>query len=146
MLLGSGRAAFLAFLRNLTPQILFLTLAFILGSKLELDKLVFTWQGVKNALPFSVCLILFLLAAVASILEFLEAGIKATGKFKIFSRRIENIKMKPATRSFVFLKAACKYSRSSFVQIFIVFLIVEAALVMVFVQSIILAAGSPLTQ
>src|SRR5690625_3968773 len=138
MLLGSGRPALLAFLQNLTPQILFLTLAFILGSKLDLNHLVLTWQGLKNVFPFSVCLALFFLAAIASMLEFLETTIKATSKFQRFSIRTTAIKMKPATRSYILLKGAWKYSRSSFIQVIISFSVAEAALLMVFVQSIII--------
>jgi hypothetical protein len=50
----------LEFLRNLTPQILLLSVAFVLGSKLDITKFQFTLQGVKNAWPFvSVLLVLF---------------------------------------------------------------------------------------
>lgn len=38
-ILGEGRTAFLDFLRNLTPQVLLLSLAFVVGAKLDLDKI-----------------------------------------------------------------------------------------------------------
>lgn len=37
-ILDEGRAAFLDFLRNLTPQVLLLSLALVIGTKLDFDK------------------------------------------------------------------------------------------------------------
>jgi hypothetical protein len=66
MSLGSLRPAFLEFLRNLSPQIMLLTIGIVLGSRLDLTHFVWTWQGVKNALPFAFTELMFAGALTAN--------------------------------------------------------------------------------
>jgi hypothetical protein len=59
-LLKEGRAAFLEFLRNLTPQILLLSLAFLVGSKLDFTRLDFS-----NTTPTVIFFIFVIIALMA---------------------------------------------------------------------------------
>ncbi|MEF2266842.1 hypothetical protein V3C40_08610 [Janthinobacterium sp. LS2A] len=69
-ILKDGRAFFLEFLRNLTPQILLLSLAFLLGGKLDFAK--FDFNNLTSTLAFFFFLLLFGLAAYVNISLYME--------------------------------------------------------------------------
>jgi hypothetical protein len=72
MFFGNGRRPLLDFLRNLTPQILFLAFALIAGSKLDLNKVDISYEGVKRTALFAVCLFVFFASVLANLTTFLE--------------------------------------------------------------------------
>jgi hypothetical protein len=55
--------AFLAFLRNLTPQILLLSVAIIESLELDINK--FDFSNILNTLPFILVMVIFFAAVIA---------------------------------------------------------------------------------
>lgn len=80
MFLGLGRKPLLDFLRNLTPQILLLTVALIAGSKLNLEKFDISIYGVLRTLPFAACLFVFFAALFANFSTLIEDTLEAYTK------------------------------------------------------------------
>lgn len=74
-ILFSGRPAFLEFLRNLTPQVLLLTMALILSSRLDLTQI--DLSNTPTTIAFFACICTFLLATVANSINFLENTISS---------------------------------------------------------------------
>ncbi len=72
MFIGDLRPAFLEFLRNLTPQILFLTTALVLGTQVDEKNIQLNLHGVKNAAPYFFCLAMFCAAWVANVTYFFD--------------------------------------------------------------------------
>lgn len=143
MFTGEARRAFLEFLRNLTPQILFLTLAFIFGVKLDLTRLDLSSQGIANAAPSVMCLIVFLGATFANLSLFIDAAITSN---VALDQRVEAIKqehLKAWKRTAKLICAAWKHNKPAFFQLFLVVIIVEVALVAVLMAAIQGAVASP---
>jgi hypothetical protein len=69
-LLGVGRQAFLEFLRNLTPQILLLTLSLALWTQLNFRQFDISNWG--STLAFYSCVLTWLLAVIANMMQFIE--------------------------------------------------------------------------
>ena len=144
MFTGEGRKAFLEFLRNLTPQVLFLTIALISGSKLDLTKFDFSGSGFWNAFPFAMCLMVFFGAAIANIGLFIENAVTSN---PALDREVEEIKSTTISawkRTWLCLCAAWKHNKPAFVQIILALAICEIAFVVVFVIAIQGAIASPL--
>lgn len=144
MFLGDGRKAFLEFLRNLTPQILFLTLAFIVGSRLDLHTLRLDATGIANAAPFVSCIWIFFGAALANMTMFIDAVITSNEKLdsEVTAIKAKGLKSVQLTRAL--LSAAWKHNKTAFVQTLLSLLIVQIAFVGVFIVAIQGAAASPL--
>lgn len=144
MFIGEGRKAFLEFLRNLTPQILFLTISLISGSKLDLTQFDFSGSGLWNAFPFAMCLIVFFGAAIANIGLFIENAITSN---PALDGELEEIKSKAVIawkRTWLCLCAAWKHNKPAFVEIILALAICEIAFVVVFIVAIQGAIASPL--
>lgn len=69
-ILKDGRAAYLEFLRNLTPQILMLSLAFFLGRKIDFTR--FDWAYTTPTFIFYSFLLIAIFAAYANATLFME--------------------------------------------------------------------------
>lgn len=143
MFLGDGRKAFLEFLRNLTPQILFLTLSLVVGSKLDLSKFQIDASGFGNALPFAVCLLIFFGAAIANMSMFIESALTSTERLKTETEAIEKKGLKGLVLIWALLCTAWKHNKLAFFQLALSLLIIEFAFVAVFVVSIHGALASP---
>ena len=144
MFFGDGRKAFLEFLRNLTPQIIFLTLSIIAGLGLDFTKFQFNIDGIKNELPIICCLLIFFDAAIANMSMFIEAAITSN---EILDKEIEKIKaknLKALHLTWALLCAAWAHNRLAFFQIALSLFIVEFAFIAVFIISIQGALASPL--
>lgn len=143
MFTGGSRKEFLEFLRNLTPQILFLTLALILAAKLDLSKLEISTQGVKNAAPFVLCLWIFFGAAIANIGLFIDTAITSNPSLDEQVECINKQDIKPLRKTWNLICAAWKHNKPAFFQILVVMAIAETALVAVFIIAIQGAVASP---
>lgn len=144
MFFGDGRKAFLEFLRNLTPQILFLTLALIVGSRLDLTAPKFDTEGVRNAIPFFMCLLIFFGAVIANMTMFIEAAIVSNEKLDGEVAAIKAKGLKSLKLTWALLCAAWKHNKSAFFQLALTLIIIEIAFVIVFVISIQGALVSPI--
>lgn len=72
MFFGPQRGAFLEFLRNLSPQIMLLTIALVASSKLDMSHPSWTVQGFRNAWPMAAVIVVFGWAAIANVTQFLD--------------------------------------------------------------------------
>lgn len=66
------RRAFLEFLRNLTPQILFLTVALVIGTEVNLHDFQPNVAGIKNVVSYFLCLAVLLAAYYANTTSFFD--------------------------------------------------------------------------
>lgn len=64
--------ALLEFLRNLTPQILLLSVAIVLGTRLDTTTLLLTWQGIENAWAFVALVLIFCVAFISNLIVFFD--------------------------------------------------------------------------
>jgi len=144
MFLGEGRKAFLEFLRNLTPQILFLTLALVIGSKLDFRTLRLDATGIKNAAPFVLCVWIFFGAALANMTMFIDAVITSNAKLDSEVAAIKKKGLKPMRLTLALLGAAWQHNRTAFAQTLLSLLVVEIAFVGVFIVALQGAMASPL--
>lgn len=144
MFFGEGKKAFLEFLRNLTPQILFLSLAFIWAMKLDLNKFNFSPEGFKNAAPLVMFLLVFFGAAIANIGLFIDTAVKSTPALDEKVQEIKSKPIKPWQRTWHLVQSAWKYNKPAFFQILLVLIICETAMLVVFITAVQGAAASPL--
>lgn len=143
MFLGEGRRAFLEFLRNLTPQILFLTLALIYGSKLDQTRFELSGAGVWTATPFVLCLLVFFGSTIANMGLFVDGAISSTPALDEQVAEIKAKKIPAWMRTWHLICAAWRHNKPAFFQLLLVMAICEIALVAVFIVAIQGAAASP---
>lgn len=144
MFFGEGRRALLEFLRNLTPQILFMTLAIVLGAKLDMSHFDFSPQGIKNAGPFVMCIIVFMGAAIANTTLFIDAAITSNESLDNAANEIKEMQLKALPRTWHLACAAWRFNKPAFVQLALALIITEAAIVAIFLLAIQGALASPL--
>lgn len=144
MFFGEGRRALLEFLRNLTPQILFMTLAIVLGAKLDMSHFDFSPNGIKNAGPFVMCVIVFMGAAMANTTLFIDSAITSNESLDKAANEIKEMQLKALPRTWHLACAAWKLNKPAFAQLALALIITEAAIVAVFLLAIQGALASPL--
>jgi len=132
MFFGDGRTAFLEFLRNLTPQILFLTLAIVLSAGLDLSHFEITIQGFKNAAPYVICLGFFYGSVTANCTKFLDASIAASGAMKIQVGRVQARGLGPLRTTVALVRASWQYEKAMILKVVLVAVVAEAGVVTVF--------------
>jgi hypothetical protein len=117
MFTGNNRKAFLEFLRNLTPQILFLTMALILGTRIDLSKFEFSFAGAINFFPFGMCMVIFFGSFIANITLFLDSAITSTENLDKQVEMIANQKINSLKKSWLLIKAAWKFNKPVFLKL-----------------------------
>lgn len=136
--LGSAREPYLNFLRNLGPQILISSLAWVLGSKLDFTK--WDLSDAPTTIMFFGFLLLFLYAVYANTSIFLKAAFPT---FEPWLRAQEsNIKGTNTSRPMIPLllfKAIFTYKKVEFFLVSIVSVCIQFLIAGVFVSSIISA-------
>jgi hypothetical protein len=143
MFTNEGRKAFLEFLRNLTPQILFLTLSLIWWTKIDLTTADFNMAGFAKVLPFAMCLLVFLAAMIANMGLFIDSAITSTPALDVQVETINSKKMRAWERTGRLLFAAWKHNKPAFFQVILVLAICEISLTVVFIAAIQGASISP---
>lgn len=136
MLFGETRAAFLEFLRNLTPQILLFSIASILASRLDLNRFSFVWADVMNTLPFLSVLFIFFAAAAANTSLFIEKAATSADWAKAKSIELQKEGVKGGKLAVALLKALCKENKTAFVEILLVLAVAQVGLAVVLIMSI----------
>jgi hypothetical protein len=135
-LLKDGRAAFLEFLRNLTSQTVFLSIAFVVGSKLDFRRLDFS--NIAVTIIFWVPILIWALAAWANSSLFIEKSLVAVERINRASRLLVYKHKKP--RNLRLIQAALMYSwrnkKIFFAEVILVMVIVEFGLVAVVVLAV----------
>ena len=121
MFLGGGRAAFLEFLRNLTPQIIFLTLSLLAAVKIDFRKPQLDWEGFLNLLPFVSCVLIFFGALLANSTRFLETAVSSNEQLDIEIRRIRAKELGTYDAIVALISATWRLNRGVFAEIALVF-------------------------
>lgn len=141
MFLGPGRAAFLEFLRNLTPQILFLAATLVAGAPLDYSRLQFDWPGIKNLLAVLACGAVFLGAMAANMTKFLDDTLHSTENLDIEVRRLRAKHERLFDRLRAIVKAAWRLNRVVFIQAVLAMVVVQASTFAVAITAFQTAAG-----
>lgn len=143
MFTGEARRAFLEFLRNLTPQILFLTMALVSSSNLELKEFDLSASGLWRTLPFALCIFIFLGSAMANVGLFIDSAVTSSPELDKRAGEIKSTDVSTWKRTWLLLFAAWKYNKSAFFQIILVMAICEVAFVVVYIVAVQGAISSP---
>lgn len=127
MLLGKARTHYLEFLRNLTPQVLLFSVVLILGGKLNFTKFdISNWYG---TLLFCLFLLYFCLAFYANSSLFYE---KCFERNYVWTRRVSLVLNKkeypPLKRAAVRIREVWRRRKVEFIEMIIVFHLLQAAL------------------
>lgn len=142
MFFGLGRKPLLDFLRNLTPQIIMLTIALVAGSKLDLGKFDLSLAGLKRTLPFAMCLLVFFISLIANLSTFLEESLEEFKGNKA-SATVAMEDVGGAKRIWALLVNAWSNHKLAVFRMVLVMTVAEAAISVVFVMSIQSAVLSP---
>ncbi|MCE1241045.1 MAG: hypothetical protein LWW83_14090 [Azonexaceae bacterium] len=134
MFTGNQREAFLSFLRNLTPQIAFLTLAFISASLLD-GTWKFDWEGFRNVLPMLMSVFVFLGATIANISQFIDAVAASTPEMCEASKAIKARWPAGPRQSCELLVASWKHNKPAMLNFLVAMIVAETALVLVFLAA-----------
>ncbi|MEB2652642.1 hypothetical protein ACPCIT_02370 [Pseudomonas siliginis] len=142
MFFGLGRKPLLDFLRNLTPQIIMLTIALVAGSKLDLGKFDLSLAGLKRTLPFAMCMLVFFISLIANLSTFLEESLEEFKGNKA-SAMVATEDMRGAKRIWALLVNAWSNHKLAVFRMVLVMTVAEAAISVVFIMSIQSAVLSP---
>jgi hypothetical protein len=141
VLFGETRAAFLEFLRNLTPQILLFSIALIMATRLDLRSFSFAPDDVVRALPFSLVMFMFLAAVTANTSLFIEKAATSAKWADAKSIELREQGIRGAELQAKLLKALWKENKKAFAEVLLLLLIVQVGLVAVLLMSIPTAAN-----
>jgi hypothetical protein len=126
-IVGSGRDAFLEFLRNLTPQALLLSAGIIILSLIKRPYM--SWANFGYWLLFASLLSIVFLAATANTWKFLDNAFSGSSWARKTTRRIKSRAAKPHRRSLLFLLATWRYKRVMFWEFTVAVAIIYACLI-----------------
>lgn len=113
MFTEQSQRALLEFLRNLTPQILFLTLAIVFFTDLDVTHFEWTLDGLHNAAPSALCLVVFFVAMVASMNAFLQQFIVSSPEMDEAAVQIRQRGLGAWRTTWLLLKAAFKHNKTA---------------------------------
>ncbi len=108
---SSTSAAYLEFVRNLTPQIVFGTCFMLLRVSIDTDKLQLDWDGVKNAAALWSCGLLFIGAVLANMVRLMESISTTSEPLEIEILRIQRRKRPFLSAITELLRAAWRLNR-----------------------------------
>lgn len=134
MIFTTGRVAFLEYLRNLTPQILIFSVAIILGSNLDTNRIDIC--NIKQSFPFIMAFGVFFAAAVANMTCFFENAAISIPWIDRASRRLLVKKIKGTKWFCAISKLIWKKKKIFFLEIGLAFVIVQVGFIVVLMTSI----------
>ena len=117
MFIGNGRAAFLEFLRNLTPQVVFLTLALIVSLKINFQVFQPDLEGLKTILPFAICILVFFASFIANTTKFIESAISSNEELDKEVKAIYENKLGFWKKISLIFQATLKLNKKVFIEI-----------------------------
>jgi hypothetical protein len=127
MFFGKNRTAYLEFLRNLTPQIIFLTATLFFGEKINPDSIQLNWSGIKPLLPCLVCAFVFYSSLIANYTLFLDNVINTNSLLEAEKNKINARYLNKLRTIFELLKASWKLNKQAFLNGLLVFIIILSA-------------------
>lgn len=138
MILTTGKGPFLEFLRNLTPQILLFSVALVLTVKLDLNKV--DLENWRATLPFLAMISIFVCAAMANVLNFIEASCRSFSPIDEESKRLKKEGITGFRHFNIIWKMLWKKSKWAIVEMLIAIFVVQVGWGAVIVASITSAA------
>ncbi|WP_143054450.1 hypothetical protein [Massilia timonae] len=129
-ILNDGRGAFLEFLRNLTPQTLLLSIAFVVGARLDLEK--FDLENFEQPLIFYAFLLFAGLAGWANCAQFLEKSFFHLDRVKRATKTFRKLGYCGQRLFISTLKYAAKRKPGVFVEVVVVLGVLELGQVALF--------------
>lgn len=142
MFLGPHRAFFLEFLRNLSPQIMLLTIALVSSFRLDMRHLDLSWSGIRNVLPSAAIVAVFFIAMMANVTQFLE---RMTEQSKDVTQALDEKRKDVGLDAFpgrslrlfgAHLSASWRYDKVGMVRWLVALLVVEIGMVALFISAI----------
>lgn len=134
MIFSYARGPFLEFLRNLTPQILLLSIAIIMGTKFDLTK--FDLGNTWNTMPFILVMGTFFAAAIANMFMFIEGSCRSIEEIDEQSKRLHSEGIKGLAHLKELGVLLFKKSKVLFFEVAVALLIVQVGFLAVFISSI----------
>lgn len=134
MIFSYARGPFLEFLRNLTPQILLLSIAIIMGAKLDLTK--FDLSNTWSTMLFITVIGTFFAAAIANMFMFIEGSCRSIEEIDEKSKRLQSDGIKGVAHIKELGVQLFKKSKVLFFEVAVVMLIVQVGFLAVTISSI----------
>jgi len=134
MIFSYARGPFLEFLRNLTPQILLLSIAIIMGTKLDLTK--FDLSNTWNTMPFILVMGTFFAAVIANMFMFIEGSCRSIEEIDEQSKRLHSEGIKGLAHLKELVVLLFKKSKVLFFEVTVALLIVQVGFLAVYISSI----------
>lgn len=116
----SPLAAYLEFVRNLTPQIVFGTCYMLVRLRIDIGKPQLDWEGVKNAVSVWSCFLLFFGAVLANMKRLMDSITTACEPLEIELMRIRSRKLPPTSAFLQLLRASWRLNKRGYVQFVLV--------------------------
>lgn len=134
MIFTTAKGAFLEFLRNLTPQVLLLSIALVYATNLDLNR--FDFSNFKGTLPFILVMAVFLSAAVANMLNFVENSIVSLDGVDEKSKALHGEGIKGWKHIKALFTHLCGKGKLFIAEVLITILIVQVGFLVVTITSI----------
>lgn len=129
-----GRAPFLDFLRNLTPQTLVLSFGLIAGNKLQ-PTCCYS-ENAKQTVIFFCFFVIWVLAVWANSSLFIEKYLVSVERINRAARLLIKLRVTGLRNLSTLLRYAWRNERSIFFEVVVVFVVVEFGLVVVVMSAI----------
>ena len=117
---SSPLAAYLEFVRNLPPQIVFGTCYMLLRLRIDTSKLQLDWEGVKNAVSIWSCAFLLFGATLANMKRLMDSISTTSEPLEIELMRIRSRELPTGRATLEVLRAGWRLNKLGFVQFILV--------------------------
>lgn len=135
-----GKKPFLDFSRNLSPQILFVTMALIVGNDLETS--CCDYANTKQTVLFILLLLIWLASYLTNVLQFMFEFLSPQEPHKTEYSKIQNSKGLSFTNFFIeIFRYALKNNKSIYIDFAITIVIIIGSLAVVWMTSAFIATG-----
>lgn len=125
---------FLEFLRNLTPQILLLSIAVVMSAKLDLERPDIT--NLWGSLPFFLVLAVFFAAMLANVLIFMEKSVKSIEVVNLRSQELFARNIRGVKYFFELFFALWNVKKLFLIELIFIVFVIQAGVAAVFVGAI----------
>lgn len=134
MILSKLKEPFLEFLRNLTPQILLLSIALVQSTKLDLKK--FDVTNFWGTLPFLLVIAVFIAAMLANMFVFMEKSVKSIQVVDSRSQELHAQNIKGTQHLSELFKTLWSVKKALAIELIAVALVIEIGMSAVFIGAI----------
>jgi hypothetical protein len=117
---ASPVAAYLEFVRNLTPQIVFGTCYMLLRVRIDMSTVQLDWEGIKNAVAIWSCFLLFSGAVLANMKRLMDSITTANEPLEIELMRIRSRELPIVRAIFELLRASWRLNKRGYMQFVLV--------------------------